>query len=127
MALERPQGVFEREDIDETSGPAHHFLAQGNPHHVPPSLSRSAPPGVIDEHVPDHTGADGEEVAPTLPARLRAFGQAEIRLVYDRRGVQRVFPLLSPQPTVRDAAQVVVNERDQSLERMLVTGIAGGQ
>jgi hypothetical protein len=56
------------------------------------------------------------------PRGDRLVHQLEIRLVHHGRGAEGVVGALGLQPLVRDAPQVVINERNQLLERRSIAG-----
>ena len=75
--------------------------------------------GIVEQDAAHRLGRRGEEVAAALPLRLdsaivaRAADQAKIRLVDERGGVESLSRPFVGQPGSRQAAQLLVNERQQ--------------
>ena len=63
----------------------------------------------------------GEEVDAVLPVDLLRANQAEIRLVDERGRLQAVANPLARHAAFGDAVQLAMNERDQLLERSVIT------
>jgi hypothetical protein len=54
-------------------------------------LGAVARPGVIHQNTAHHPGADGEKVSAILPPDFLDIDEPKIRLVYQRRGLDRVI------------------------------------
>jgi hypothetical protein len=67
--------------------------------------------GVLDEEAAHGLGGGGEELAAAVPVSVgRLADQAQVRLVDQRRGLERLPGCLVPQPVRGQAAQVVVDQ-----------------
>ena len=80
-------------------------------------LSVLPAPRVIDQDVPHNLCGDGEEVGPILPFDFLLSSQAQIGFVNQRRGPKCVAVALSLDITMRDAPQLVIDQRSQFVER----------
>jgi hypothetical protein len=74
---------------------------------------------VVDEDAAHDLRGDGVEVRAALPPGLRAVlpGEPQVRLVDERRRLERVARPLAAHLPARDAAQLGVDERGQPVER----------
>jgi hypothetical protein len=77
------------------------------------SLGRVLAARILDEDATHGLGRRGEEVAPAVPARVGRADQAEVRLVDQGGGLQRLPGPLPGQPRGGEPAQLVVDEREQ--------------
>jgi hypothetical protein len=77
---------------------------------------------VVDEDPPHHPGGDSEEVARIGPRDRALTDQAHVRLVDEGGGLERVVAALGPKLGGREAAQFLVDQRHQPLERSRITG-----
>jgi hypothetical protein len=72
--------------------------------------------GLLDEDPPHGFGSGGEEVAPAIPVLGRLpIHQAKIGLVDQRRGLERLAGFLTGHLGGRQAAQRVVDQREELL------------
>src|SRR5262249_33630956 len=87
------------------------------------ALRGQFPPGLVHEDSPDGFSRGGENPPP--PAELLVPDQVTLRLVYQRRRVERLPRLLPRELRRRQLPQLVVNERQQ-LRRGLPVAAVGG-
>jgi hypothetical protein len=76
---------------------------------------------VVDEQTPHHPGRHGEEVSAVAESRATQVHQLEVRLVNQRRGVQRRARIVMPKPEMGDAPQVVVQQGHELVQRFPVS------
>ena len=74
---------------------------------------------VIHQNVPHHARRNREEVGPILPVSVRP-SQPQIRFVNQRRGPQRLFRAPRAQTATRNLPQLIVNNGNQMIERVLI-------
>ena len=72
---------------------------------------------VIYQNPTHHLRCHVEELCAILPAGARLIEEAEVSFIDQRRGLQRVSRMFPPQVMMGQAAQIVVNESDQPVER----------
>jgi len=77
-------------------------------------------PRVVHQHAPHHRRRHGEEVAAVHPRRAVLVGQAHVGVVHQGGGVQGVAVALAAQLAVGNAAQLIVDERNQPVQRLAV-------
>ena len=75
-------------------------------------------PRVIDEDAAHHLRGDGEEVAAILPVDVALIEQLQVGLVDDGGGLQPVVPPLARELARGQRIELVVDERDQTVERV---------
>jgi len=83
----------------------HASLPTGPLDHLPASRA-------VDENATHHHRGDPEELRPVLPGRVVLIDQPNVRLVHERRRLQRVAGALAPQICRRPATQLLINEWD---------------
>ena len=84
------------------------------------ALLRSALLRVIDEDPTHGARRDGEEMRAILPIDRSGRREAQIGLVNECRRAQRVIRSLGPETRLREATKLVVDARDERVERLLV-------
>jgi hypothetical protein len=72
---------------------------------------------VIDQNPAHQTGSNAKEVCAVTPLDVPLIDQADVHLMYQRGWLQRVFSDFTTHLRGRDAPEVVINERDQLVER----------
>ena len=82
---------------------------------------------VIHQNQPHQLRRHCEEMRAILPAHRALPDQAQINLVDQRAGLQRVSGALPPQVAVRQAMQFLVNQRHQPVERRAIPAAPGGK
>ena len=82
---------------------------------------------VVHQDAPHHLRRDAEEVRAVLPLDAPLADQLEVRLVDERRALQRVADRFSRQVPSRNRAQLLVDERHQLIERLLAAVLPGDQ
>jgi hypothetical protein len=85
-----------------------------NSHPISASLQPLAAPGSLDQDAPHRLGRRGEEVAPAVE-RLRRVGpdEPQVRLVDERRGLERLPRRLARQPCRGEPAELLVDQRQE--------------
>src|SRR5262249_25957643 len=79
-------------------------------------LACSFPAGIFDEDAAHGLGGGGEEMTTAVPALTLDFAhQSYIRLVDQRRGLERLAGLLLRQPPGGELAQLVVDQGQEGL------------
>src|SRR5262249_39956203 len=74
---------------------------------------------------PHHLRRDGKEVYPVLPANFLLTGQTQVRLVDERRRLQRVSGVLASKIMRSEPAQILIDQGHQCSERFFVTVTPG--
>ena len=69
--------------------------------------------GVIDQDAPHHLTRDAEELPAVLPHHPPLIDQPHIRLVHERRRLQRVPAAFAAQLPGRPAAQLLIHDRHE--------------
>ena len=75
---------------------------------------------VVHEDAAHHPRGHGEEVCAVVPCHCLAVAQADIGLVDEGRRLEAVPYALARHAASRDAMELLVDERDQLLEGVLV-------
>ena len=78
---------------------------------------------VLDQNLPHQLSADGQEMLPVLKLTCALFFQTQISFVYQGRPLQSMVRTLVAQVVMRDPSQLVINKRDYSAQRLLITGL----
>ena len=89
-----------------------------------PALRGAALARVVYQHLAHRVRGNGEQVRTVLGA-WRASGQLEVRLVNERRRVDRARPVLAGELASGEPAEVIVQERQDAVERRTLTGTGG--
>jgi len=71
---------------------------------------------VIDENPPHHPRRHGEEVGAILPLHPLQVDEAQVALVDQRRGLQRVVLTLAGHVPPRQPSELFVHERNELVE-----------
>ncbi len=82
---------------------------------------------VVDQHATHRLGGDREEVASVRGAQLLPCRQAHVGLVHERGRAERVPRVLATELRPGERAQLVVDERDQPVERLGVAFTEPGE
>ena len=72
---------------------------------------------IVNQNHPHHLGCHGEEVSAVPPAHLSFIDQLQIRFVYQVRGLQSMTGAFVPESAPGEAAQLLIDQRRQSVER----------
>lgn len=122
--------AFERlldgEDVGELGFGLGDAGGEGDALPVAAALAASALAGVIDEDAAHLAGGHGEEVGAVV-VRSAGAEEAEIGFVDHGGGREGVAGFLRRKIMRREAAEVVVNERRQFVERGRIAGAPAGQ
>src|SRR5262249_37713342 len=81
----------------------------------------------VDEDAAHCAGGDGEKVRAIVPADLRDVDEAQVGLVDECRRLERVAATLASHVVAREAVQLGVDERNQSIECILIAAAPGQQ
>lgn len=87
---------------------------------VPPALG-SAPSRNVDQDAAHHLRRDAKEMSAVLPPRLIPPEQSQADLVDERGCLKRDARALAREIAEGHAVQLVIDERDELLERALVS------
>src|SRR5262249_21323569 len=90
------------------------------------ALAGAPPPGAIDEDLTHAPGCDREEMRPILELELQTSGEAEIGLVDEIGRSQRLTRPLASQQADGKALQLVVDQRPELVERLVISALAPG-
>ena len=93
---------------------------EGDAHLIAATLGGSASPGALDENLSHGAGGDAEKVRPILPRQMRVLQQAEVDVMHERRGLERLAGTLTPEKAGGQAPQLVVDQRHQRRKRLLI-------
>ncbi len=119
--------LVERQQVDLARRHAGDVLGEGDALPAAGALGGHALARVVDEHAADEPRGDGEELRAVRPHRALLRLEAQIQLVDDDGGRQRVPRPLAPQLVRRLLAQLVVDERQQLRFRLGVAAAPGAQ
>src|SRR5215207_6612199 len=72
---------------------------------------------VVEQDASHDLRGDGEEVRAVLPVHALLVDEPEVRLVDERRRLERVPRVLAPHEVARDAVQLSLDEREEAFER----------
>ena len=84
------------------------------------------PAGVIDEDLAHQLRRHRKKVRPVLQRQPVHIHQSQVDLMHERRRLKGVPGLFTLEMAARHAAQLVIHERDQTVERLGVA-LAPGQ
>src|SRR5215218_7019632 len=87
------------------------------------TLQRIPSPGMLDQRAADGGGGDREEADLLTRRESVLIQQLEVGLVNDLGRAERVIIPLAPELPVGDASQLVVDEREQPVERLAVASL----
>ena len=90
------------------------------------ALACVLPAGVIDEDLAHQLRRDRKKVRPVLQRQPVDIHESQVNLMHERCRLEGVPGLFAPQMAARHAAQLVVDERHQTVERLGVA-LAPGQ
>jgi len=79
-----------------------------------------AHPGDINQDAPHQLRRHGEEVRAVLPPNPARIDQSQICFVDERRRLERVAGTFSGHVAMRQPMQLAVNQRHQSIQRLLI-------
>ena len=82
---------------------------------------------MIDENAPHHLRDHRQELSAILPPRVLLIGEAKIRLVYERRRLQRVPGAFAPELRGGTAAQLAIDECHRPIARLEIARGPGAQ
>jgi hypothetical protein len=106
----------EREDIDTGFG-SRHIRVEGGDCHTAATLVACVRPGVIDQDSSHHCGGHGNKVCAVPPLNAIDLDQAQVRLINQRRRLERVTGVLPAHVVVGEPMQLVVQNREQRICR----------
>jgi hypothetical protein len=82
------------------------------------TLSSEPRSRVIDEYPPHQARSHAKEVGPVAPVELPLIDQSEVGFVYEGGWLQRMPGYLAPQLRACDTSQMVVDDRDEPVNRI---------
>jgi hypothetical protein len=82
---------------------------------------------VIDQDVPHERRGEREEVRAIPQADAATLHEAQIRLIEERRGLERMTRRFAPHMPPRQLTQIPIDQRHQPLERRVVALPPGQQ
>ena len=114
-------GPIEIERIDgvDCIGLRRHCLVERNRDAAAAALFAASPTGVIDDDAAHQCRGDREEVSAVLPVHVALSEQLDVGLADYGCRLQAIVPPFAGKMAGGDGAQLVVDERDQTLERVL--------
>ena len=117
LRIERASRSRARVERDEIRSTAHRRRASASSSvtrgRAPAALLRAARARALDQDLPHRVRRDGAEVRAVLPALRPILQQPQIRLVDERRRLQRLPGTLAAQIARRQAPQLLVDDRQQ--------------
>ena len=111
------QGLIELKQGLGLSLRSNQLVLERNALPVPAPLQRQPRLGSIGENVPHRQRRKGEEVGPIFPAGAGLVDQLQVRFV-DQCGGGEAATVLTGEMTMGDETQLVVEQRDKSIERV---------
>ncbi len=99
-----------------------HGLIERHALAVAAALGGITRPRTLHQDLPHHVGGDGEEVRAVVRGQVAAGRQAQPGLVDQPRRVEGAPGMFAPHLTARDAAEFVVDQRQQRRQRVAVAG-----
>ncbi len=75
---------------------------------------------IVDEDPPHGLRCDCHEVCAVLPGNIALVDQLKIGFVNQRRSIERVAGSLPPQLMLRQAPQLLVNQRQEMIDRLAI-------
>ena len=97
-----------------------HAVVERDPGPSTRSLGHAPCPCTIDEDAAHHLRRDAEELTAVLPRRAALVDEFQVRLVHERRRLQRVIPPFPAHVGARAPPQISIDERQKLLECSLV-------
>lgn len=123
--------LFEREidieDLGHATSVGLVFSVERHDDLVTSPLDSQPSPGTIDHDLPHRQSADGKEVSAVPPRHLRLVGQPQVSIVNQGGRVERIEALPTPELGAGHASQVVIDQRDETIERRSIALSMGGQ
>ena len=95
-------------------------VVEGDPVEAAGALLAAAAPGVVDQHPAHHRGGKGEEVGAALPVDRALIDQPQEGLVHQVGGLEGVAGALAGEIARGQPAELVVDRRQQPVERLAV-------
>ena len=85
------------------------------------ALVGAAGAGRVHEHAAHDPGGHGEKVGPVLPVHAPHINESKVRLVHERGSLKALRHAIAVQTSTRDLAQLVMNQRHETRQRVLVS------
>jgi hypothetical protein len=76
---------------------------------------------MVDQNMPHELRREAEELSAVLPLRLTLANETKVGFINQGGALKCVVGAFAPKMTPRQAAQFVVNQRNQSLSRALIS------
>ena len=106
------QGLVEGQQVLVNPGYGRLYLVEVNPGTVTAALESVVTAGVLDQDSTHGLGRRGEEMATAVPWPIGSLAdQPQVRLMHQRRRLQRLPRSLSRQPLRSQPPQLVVDQR----------------
>jgi hypothetical protein len=86
-----------------------------------PSLRGPAAPSIIHQNLPHELGRNRDKMSTIYRKRRPVAGKTEVDFVNKLRALQGMIGTLSPQTPVSGEPQLLIDERDQSLQCLLIS------
>ena len=99
-------------------------LIQGDVRHSGPALHVMAA-CVVNQDAPHHLGRHCEEMRAILPFHALVVHQPHVGFIHQGGGLKGVSRAFAPHVVMSQEAKVVINDRGQALERVLVAPAPG--
>ena len=114
--------VVEREDVEGLLAAGDQRFVERDARLRAAALQRAARAGPLDEDLPHRVRGDRAEVGAVLPAIGPVLHQAQVRLVDEAGRLERLPGPLAAQIARREPPQLLVDDRQQRIERLPVVG-----
>src|SRR5688572_6068583 len=111
--FERLIEFFHAIEIDP-GGPR--LIAQFQKRNAPAAFRRDACAHMIDEHVPHHSRGDREKVITAPESNARGFDEAQVSLVNQASGIQRVLAWHCGKALVSESSEPVVYDWNELVD-----------
>ena len=119
MTRELLQRVVQHEQFAVDRRHAAHAFVERHPD-AAGTLRRLTLARVVDQDPPHGLRRHAKELRPVEPRHALLSHQADVRLVHERRRLQRVIAALAPQVRSGPFAKLLVDEGDQVLSRLKI-------
>lgn len=124
LARERVQGCVERDDFNSFERAAFRRRGADGPirRRITASLFRQSRARMIHQDLAHDAGRDGKKVDAAVEIASRPFKYPDVRLVDERRRLERMATAFTPKVAGRDPAQLGIGGIHQLVQRLPVPG-----
>lgn len=127
VELRQPfERCIERDDLGRAFGGSHVDIFHGNERNAAAAFVRQPLSRMVHGELPHRFRGYGEEMTAIVSDQVRLLGQLQIRLVNQRRGLQRVVAT-AVKPPARDRAQLAIHQRHQAIDGFSIASTPGGE